>query len=41
MKKIYLLGMGAIAIALFGCAFTKGNTVENAEAFKGKTGTNS
>ena len=38
MKKIYLLGMGAIAIALFGCAFTKGNTVENAEAFKGKTG---
>ena len=38
MKNIYLLGMGAIALALFGCAFTRGENVSKAENFKGKTG---
>jgi hypothetical protein len=38
MKNIYLLGMGAIAIALFGCALGKGESVSKAESFKGKTG---
>lgn len=30
--------MGAIALALFGCAFTRGENVSKAENFKGKTG---
>ena len=38
MKNIYLLGMGAIALALFGCAFTRGENVSKSENFKGKTG---
>ena len=38
MKNIYLLGMGAIVLALFGCAFTRGENVSKAENFKGKTG---
>ena len=38
MKNIYLLGMGAIALALFGCAFTRGENVSKVENFKGKTG---
>ncbi len=38
MKKIYLLGMGAIAFALFGCALGKGDSVSNEKNFKGKTG---
>lgn len=38
MRNLYFIGMGAIALALLGCAFTKGGNVSNAENFKGKTG---
>ena len=37
MKNIYVLG-SAIALALFGCAFTRGDSVSKIENFKGKTG---
>ena len=38
MRKIYFAGMSAIALAIFGCAFTKDGNVTKAENFEGKTG---
>ena len=38
MRNIYLVGMSAIALALFGCALTKDSKVSKAENFEGKTG---
>lgn len=38
MRNIYLVGISAVALALFGCALTKDNKVSKAENFQGKTG---
>lgn len=38
MKYFSLVGMSAVALALLGCAFTRGDSVSKAENFKGKTG---